>query len=283
MPYYAVARGNPPGIYTMWTACHGAVTNFPNAKYKKFKTLREAIDFLEENSPTETEILAEAGTPLPPDYYVYTDGACSNNGRPNAKAGLGVYFGQDDPRNISEVLHKDQKQTNNTAEVMALIRAYDVIRSDLIAGKRITIVSDSEYAINCATIYGAKCAKSNWRKDMPNKLLVKQAYENYRPHVSTSHVEFMHIAAHTSNTDVHSAGNDGADKLANQAIGLESCPYQNQTKQTAQSRVYLKVVYKDKDMIKSLGGRWDPDKKMWYVFDNNENLEQVMAAFKRSS
>ena len=29
---------------------------------------------------------------------VFTDGACSNNGKPNAKAGLGVYFGENDQR-----------------------------------------------------------------------------------------------------------------------------------------------------------------------------------------
>ena len=30
----------------------------------------------------------------------------------------------------------------------------------------------------------------------------------------------MHINAHTNNTDVHSLGNDNADKLANIAISL---------------------------------------------------------------
>ena len=33
--------------------------------------------------------------------YVYTDGACINNGKPNARAGIGVYFGENDSRNIS--------------------------------------------------------------------------------------------------------------------------------------------------------------------------------------
>ena len=32
---------------------------------------------------------------------IYTDGACSNNGRPNAKAGFGVWFGENDERNKS--------------------------------------------------------------------------------------------------------------------------------------------------------------------------------------
>lgn len=28
---------------------------------------------------------------------VYTDGACENNGKPNARAGYGVWFGDDHP------------------------------------------------------------------------------------------------------------------------------------------------------------------------------------------
>jgi hypothetical protein len=31
--------------------------------------------------------------------------------------------------------------------------------------------------------------------------------------------------AHTEKKDIHSIGNDGADKLANAAIGLTQCPY----------------------------------------------------------
>ena len=39
------------------------------------------------------------------DIYVYTDGACSNNGTPNAKAGYGIYFGKNDFRNINNLLN----------------------------------------------------------------------------------------------------------------------------------------------------------------------------------
>ena len=31
--------------------------------------------------------------------YVFTDGACSNNGKINAKASIGIYFKDNDPRN----------------------------------------------------------------------------------------------------------------------------------------------------------------------------------------
>ena len=57
---------------------------------------------------------------------------------------------------------------------------------------------------------------------IPNKELVQQAYQLKKQY---NNVELIYIKAHTNNTDIHSLGNDGADRLANQAIGLETCPY----------------------------------------------------------
>ena len=57
--------------------------------------------------------------------------------------------------------------------------------------------------------------------------VVKIAFEIYH---DQQNVHFMHIKAHTNNQDVHSLGNDGADKLANKAIGLEHCPYDKSEK-----------------------------------------------------
>ena len=160
-----------------------------------------------------------------PDYYVYTDGACSNNGRENAKAGIGIFLGQDDPRNVSEPV--EGKQSNNTAELIAIIKSWHIIKNDIINGKKVTIVSDSIYALRCASSYGEKCSNQGWKKDIPNKYLVKIAFEIYH---DQQNVQFMHIKAHTSNLDIHSLGNDGADKLANKAIGLEHCPYDKSEK-----------------------------------------------------
>ena len=46
----------------------------------------------------------------------YTDGSCIGNGTSNARAGVGVYFGPGDDRNISERL-EGSNQTNNRAEL----------------------------------------------------------------------------------------------------------------------------------------------------------------------
>tara|TARA_B100001287_G_scaffold275576_1_gene283576 strand:- start:25086 stop:25715 length:630 start_codon:yes stop_codon:yes gene_type:complete len=202
------------------------------------------------------------------DYFVYTDGACSNNGRENAMAGIGIFLGQDDPRNVSELV--EGKQSNNTAELTAIIKTWPIIKKDILDGKKVTIVSDSIYAIRCVSSYGEKCAQNFWKKDIPNKELVKIAYEIYK---DNKNINFMHIKAHTDNKDIHSIGNDGADRLANKAIGLDSCPY------TTPEKIYLNVSYHEKDNVKALGGRWDPKKKKWYIFDDNVEKNNILELY----
>ena len=144
--------------------------------------------------------------------YIYTDGSCANNGYKDAAAGIGIYFGPQDSRNVSQRI--EGKQTNNVAELYAILKLYTMIEEDILAGKSIGIVTDSIYAIRCCTTYGKKCADAKWKKDIPNKDMVKRAYELY----SGTNVEFIHVMAHTGNTDVHSLGNKEADRLAKNAV-----------------------------------------------------------------
>ena len=146
-------------------------------------------------------------------YYVYTDGACSNNGKETAKAGIGVFFQDNDFRNVSKRI--TGKQTNNRAELLAIIVAYFIIEKDIEKGLSIVIVTDSEYAIRCFTSYGEKCEKQGWKKDIPNKELVQQAYALFK---DTPNISLKHVRAHTGATDVHSIGNAKADALATQCI-----------------------------------------------------------------
>lgn len=144
--------------------------------------------------------------------YIYTDGACSKNGYKDAAAGIGIYFGYQDSRNVSQRI--EGKQTNNTAELGAILHLYTIIKDDIRAGKNIGIVTDSIYAIRCCTTYGKKCEDTGWKKDIPNKEMVKKAYELYRG----TNVEFIHVMAHTGNIDVHSLGNKESDRLATNSL-----------------------------------------------------------------
>lgn len=93
---------------------------------------------------------------------VWTDGACINNGLPNAKAGVGVYFGLNSQYNICSPLEISTAPTSHKAELYALLRAMQVIlkdivptRSILVSGDsdkkhfRLILVTDSSYAVEC--------------------------------------------------------------------------------------------------------------------------------------
>ena len=277
MTFYAVANGRTIGIFLNWNDCNNSVKGYKNALYKKFDTKEEADNFIKVNE-TNNKIQnhniiinsKDENSVFNPDYYVYTDGACSNNGKDNALAGIGIFFGINDNRNISKKI--EGKQTNNTAELSAIIETYHIIENDILNGKKIAIVSDSEYVIKCVSSYGEKCYKKCWNVDIPNKDLVKIAYEMYKDKLN---IQFIHIKAHTNNTDIHSFGNDNADKLANIAIGLDSCHYNTSTK------IYLIIPFIKKDEIKKLGGSWDTNKKKWYVYDNNKNIDKILTIFSK--
>ena len=187
---------------------------------------------------------------------IYTDGACSNNGKADARAGFGIWFGEGDERNTSESF--TGPQTNNRAELLAIIKALTILRDEIEQGQPVMIYSDSSYSIRCCTTYGEKMAKKGWKnkgKDIPNVEIVKVAYNFCKKY---NNIKFKHIKAHTGLEDEHSIGNDHADRLANLAIGVESCPYQR-----IKSKIYLKVPFDEKDEAKKLGAKWDKSKKRW--------------------
>ena len=69
------------------------------------KTQNKITSFFCKNNSDEKKINKK----FIPDYYVYTDGACSNNGKNNALAGIGIFFGINDIRNVSKKI-KENKQ-----------------------------------------------------------------------------------------------------------------------------------------------------------------------------
>jgi ribonuclease HI len=149
--FYAVRIGRTPGVYRTWTECKSQVDHYPGAIFKSFQTENEAKSFYQPDTP-RLILNSDPNKPLNPipqtnrTLKIYTDGACSNNGRPNAKAGYGIFFGYQDPRNISERL-PGSVQTNQRAELFAVIQALHAVSDDL----DVTICTDSKYCIQAAT------------------------------------------------------------------------------------------------------------------------------------
>jgi|UniRef100_A0A6C0JV22 ribonuclease HI len=201
---------------------------------------------------------------------VYTDGSCINNGLPDAISGYGVYFSENDLRNESKKI-EGKKHTNNIAELTGFIRALEILNEEIIKGTHINVYTDSEYVIKCASNYGEKLERNNWKtsnnKDPPNVELVKKAHNLFK---NLFNVRLIHINSHTNKQDIHSIGNEMADKLANEAIGINSCPYNDKKK-------FINISFGNKDMAKELGAKWDKNKKSWYYDDkiSEENINKL--------
>ena len=94
---------------------------------------------------------------------IYTDGSSINNGKMNARAGVGVWFGEGDSRNLAEPL-LGSLQTNNRAELTAIMRAMEIIlQKKANLNKDIVIVSDSKYSINAITVWIHNWKKNGWK------------------------------------------------------------------------------------------------------------------------
>ena len=211
--YYAVHKGNIPGIYDNWDKCKEQVNRYRGAIFKKFTNKEEAEHYFKTGKEKIVDIVLHENT-LSYDIIVYTDGSCKNNGSKDAKAGIGIYFGKDDKRNVSKKLVGYSKVTNNIAELSAVLDAIGILLDEIGNNKYICIYTDSEYVMKCCSTYGEKQKNKEWKDDIPNKDLVKGLFELFETY---KNIKLHHIKAHTGNNDKHSIGNAEADRLANEA------------------------------------------------------------------
>ncbi|KIX99178.1 uncharacterized protein Z520_04754 [Fonsecaea multimorphosa CBS 102226] len=123
-------------------------------------------------------------------------------------------------RNVSEAL-KGSKQTNQRAELTAILRALDIAPRH----REVTIYTDSKYAIDCVTNWYRNWKKNGWvnskGKPVENKDLVMDIREKIEEREHLGKVTyFVWVKGHMNNP-----GNIAADRLAVQGAmtgrGLE--------------------------------------------------------------
>lgn len=165
---------------------------------------------------------------------IFTDGSCTKNGAKNGVGGIGVYFGADDPRNVSKNLdtfYSDYfpdevrtKATNNKAELSAILNALVIVNTGLQAGEKFLILSDSMYSINCLVKWWKGWKKNGWKNSkkqtISNYSLITEIVEKYIIKYG-SLITFQYVKAHTQLSPIHTQkelfewrGNREADKLA---------------------------------------------------------------------
>jgi len=227
--FYAVKSGRQCGIYRTWEECKKKVIGYSGAKFKKFKTKNEALAFMRGESIIGKSIgkvkssylhtghsshslaihLSSANAPV-----VYTDGGCFANGRRKAHAGIGVFWGEGDKRNVSERL--EGSQTNQRAELNAAIKALERAVEDDI--QEIEIRTDSMYTINCATTWISTWKRNGWMaasgEAVKNQLDIRKL-DDLCQRVK---VKWVHVKGHQGDF-----GNEQADRLSKIGASRISC------------------------------------------------------------
>lgn len=160
---------------------------------------------------------------------VYTDGSCKKvGGKP--KCGYGIYFPVKDFKQKGEIIHLSDMAkpftrtplTNQRAELYAIYKAIKKIDKKL-KFDTIHIYSDSEYSIKSLTVWIKEWKKNGWKtankKPVQNVDIIMKIDKKLQKYKGS--IFFTHVYSHTGKQDIHSLGNEEADKLAN--IGCEKC------------------------------------------------------------
>ena len=231
--YYVVHKGKKPGIYKTWNECKNQIDHFEGALFKKFCNKIDAENFLKngfgENHKPKSLVRKENDDIRNDEkiekeledsdnkIFIYTDGSCIKFKNNLSKAGYGIYIPSKNIKVAAPLLY--QKITNNRAELTAIIKSIEYLDENELL-KRICILTDSQYSMYLFNGTGERYEQNNYKmdgKDVPNIDLIKKLLEiknNYN-------IVLLKIRAHTNKKDIHSIGNNIADKLANEGATQE--------------------------------------------------------------
>ena len=226
MKYYAVAKGRKTGIFTTWNETKELVNGYHGAKYKSFKTLKEAQEYINleithTNLPEipNSEMFQTNLPKIPNLYTIYTDGSCINK---IGGYGFVIIFPEKEANQDYPMKGKVPYDpcTNQIAELYAIYQALLYYISDIsdisdISSPRLHIYTDSKYSIGCLSEWYGKWIKNNWTNSkgdpVANSDLIKSILSllsNCFKHID---IKFFHVKAH--NGDFY---NEWADRLANE-------------------------------------------------------------------
>lgn len=150
---------------------------------------------------------------------VFTDGACSNNGRKDAKAGYAVWFPDHKQLSTSGRVPPEQSQTNQRAEMMAIHTAVAVLEQNGYHDEDVVIYTDSDYCINCLTKWIPGWISRGWKTAEGKDVLHRDLIESISSRLSKfKSYRFHHVRAHTGGGDDLSVNNDIVDKMARGTI-----------------------------------------------------------------
>ena len=149
---------------------------------------------------------------------IYTDGACSGNGRGDARGGwAAILVRQAEERELSGA---EANATNQRMELRAAIEGLKALPER----SRVTLYSDSSYVVNCFRDRWYEGWRMNgWRNSKKQPVANRELWEELLDLVESGHlVEFRKVVGHADKLgrtpDSHESYNQRCDRLAVAAI-----------------------------------------------------------------
>lgn len=195
--YYAVKVGKKPGIYHSWEECEAQVKGFKGSKYKKFKSLEEAENFINDTGDfkrpdmdhiKEDEMIAYVDGSFCLKTRTYSYGAVILT-----KEGKETYNGRDDDPELALMRN-----------VSGEIKGAMVAMEKALEKKKKTLYIYYDYS-------GIEhWAKGDWKTNKEGTKAYKQFYDSIKDRLE---VVFVKVKAHSG-----VKYNEEADILAKEAI-----------------------------------------------------------------
>jgi len=147
---------------------------------------------------------------------VFTDGACSRNGKTGAIGSYAFWFPEYPKLSKAEKIPDGQPHTNNRGELLAILESVKCVSSNFPPAEiDLQLYTDSTYSKNCLTVWVLGWIQRGWKtsdnKDVANRDLIEETVDRlskFKSYVIT------YVAAHTGKDDYLSKNNDIVDKMA---------------------------------------------------------------------
>lgn len=144
---------------------------------------------------------------------IWTDGACSKNGKEGAHGGYGVVVVQDD-KIIDAHQSSCEETTNNREEMKAILWALHEYGAGPYAFEVPVVYSDSTYCVNTFNIWMYSWRRNGWFKSDNKKPENLDLIQDY--YLCDKQIDLRHIKGHAGHKY-----NEIADKLATGRLSVE--------------------------------------------------------------
>ncbi len=155
---------------------------------------------------------------------VFTDGACSNNGKVGAKASYACWFPDHKELSKSGRVPENEPQTNQRGELMGIYEAIKIIEEKFPCDEiEVTIYTDSMYSKNCLTQWVLGWQSNNWKTGAGEPVKHRDIIEdsvNRLPRFKSYCISY--VPAHTGNDDDLSKNNEIVDRMAVAVLNPEA-------------------------------------------------------------